>query len=303
MTQSKAKTSLCAPFNYVGSLIKETFSHWSNHHPGRLGAALSYYAVFSILPLFLIIIALTGLFVDKNLVQANIMYYIEDAVGVNAGEYIKNLLQGTRHQTTTIAAAIISIGTLIFGAIGVFSELNNALDELWHLEPKGKKVIEKEPGVWKKIVLILRHKITSFSVVPLIGILLLLSIGSTIFLPAIATKIPWLFPYEWSLKLAEIIVSLVLSTILFSLIYKILPNLKLPWKELIIGSMVTSLLFLIGKLLIGTYLTTLANTSTFGAAGALVAILLWVYYSSQVFFIGASYIFVYSRKSGYLKNK
>lgn len=264
-----------------------------------MGAAISYYAVFSIAPLCIILIALAGIFLDRSIVETSIMSQISDLLGSSTSSYIGSLINSAQRQSLGIIGAIVSALTIVATAISVLSELNRDLDELWQL-PKKQKTEKKQRFVIR-IMNVLKEKIAVFSIIPFAVFLLLSSVVASFILSTVETSAlgtPHLWIY---LRIADAVLSLCLGTVLFALIYKVLPNTKLPWREVLLGGMVTSILFFIGKLLIGIYLNTIASTSVYGAAGSLAILLIWIYYSSQVFFIGASFIFVYSKEKGYLK--
>lgn len=277
------------------NLAKKTIMHWSNSNAPRMGAALSYYAMLSFIPLILLIVSAVTILFSKDVVEYALMHQLVTTIGSNASLYISEILHNSQLQDISVKAALLSAITFVIGALGVFSELDRDLDELWRVTTKPAK---KKLSFIKKMGAFVHDKIMVLSVIPLLAILLIVSIGLTLFLSVVQSSIPLLPPFGSLIALFQIVVPLILSTLLFTVIYRVLPNRKLPWHVLFMGGLVTSVLFGIGNLLITEYIKLLVHTSVFGGASSLVGLLVWIYYSAQVFFLGASFTYVYSTTKG-----
>jgi membrane protein len=286
----------------IAELTKAALSHWQEKRASRMGAAISYYAIFSIAPFFILLISLVSAIFDRATVLATVHHTLRGALGSNLTDVIQSLITSLQHAHTGIITTIIGIVVLFIGAISMFSELNTDLDELWYIAPKKVRVMTTAQAVR----FYLKEELSVLFLMLLCGLLLLFSVAFTVFLSLIQDSFPLaehIIQNAWLLSSINIFLTLLFTTVVFTLIYHILPQVKLPWSELIRGAFLTAILFLIGKFLIGWYIASFGATSAFGAAGSLVALLLWIYYSAQVFFIGASYTFVYSQKYGYLSRK
>ncbi len=284
------------------ALTKATLSHWQEKRASRMGAAISYYALFSIAPFFIVLIGLVSAIFDRATILVTVHHTLQQTVGVNLAGAIQSLITSVQHSSSGIVATIISIVVLLVAALSMFSEINSDLDELWYVEPKKKRVLTTAQA----IVRYLREQLSVFFLLLLCGLVLLFSVAFTVFLSLIQHNFVWasqIIHHVGLLSFINILLTLFFATILFTLMYHILPTVKLPWSELLRGAFMTAVLFLIGKFLISWYVDSYGATSAFGAAGSLVALLLWIYYSAQVFFIGASYTFVHSQKYGYLSKK
>ena len=280
----------------VLSILKATARHFKTYNGARMGAALSYYAVFSIAPLGILIIALVGSVFGARLVESSIINQAERLIGGGAGEFIESIITGITTQSLSVVGTILSIATILFGAISLLSVLDTSIDKLWET----KTAREQRQSFFTKIVFNLKKRLPVFSILPIIALLFLFFVAVSVFLSLFAEQLSGLGA---SIHYIEPVALFILGTVFFALIYRILPDRTLPAKELLLGGAVTSTLFLIGRLLIGFYIAIFAHTSLYGAAGSLVVILIWIYYSSQVFFFGASFTYMYSKKYGYLSKK
>jgi membrane protein len=270
----------------VWHLLKHTFDEWNEDKAPRLGAALAYYTIFSLAPLLVIAIAISGLVFGEEEARKQIAAEVSNTVGPTVGTAIEGLLQSAHDSGSGILATIMGVVTLLFGAVGAFNQLQDALNTIWKVTPK--------PGRgWMAIV---KDRVLSFSIVLGIGFLLLVSLIVSTVLTALSKFLtPSALPggtYLW--QLINLAVSFGFITLLFAMIYKILPDVKLGWKDVWVGAAVTALLFTIGKYLLGLYLARASVASSYGAAGSLVLILVWVYYSSQILLFGAEFTRVYS---------
>src|SRR5437868_557136 len=273
----------------IWELLKETFSDWNEDKAPRLAAALAYYTLFSIAPLLFIVIAIAGLVFGREAVQGQIQTQIQGLVGEQAATTIQSMVQGANKPSSSIIATVIGIVTLVFGAAGLFGQLQDALNTIWEVQPK--------PG--RSFLDTLKERFLPFTMILGVGFLLLVSLVVSAGLSALGAFFSGLLPgLEFVWQIVNFVVSFGVITLLFAMIYKVLPDAKIAWNDVWIGAAATALLFTIGKVLIGLYLGRSAVGSTYGAAGSLIVVLIWVYYSTQLLFLGAEFTQVYARKYG-----
>jgi membrane protein len=273
------------------SLLKESFQEWKEDDALQLGAALAYYTIFSIAPLLLIVIAVAGFVWGREAVQGQIVGQVDQLIGRQGGVAIQTMIANAakQGQGSGILATVIAAVTALFGATGVFAQLQNALNKIWNVEAK--------PG--RGILGFVKTRIASFGMILGIGFLLLVSLVVSAGLSAVDTYMTGLMPGAGVLfTILSFVVSLALITLLFAMIYRFLPDVRIAWRDVWVGAAATSLLFTIGKFLIGLYLGRSSVASVFGAAGSLVIVLLWIYYSTQILFFGAEMTQVYARHRG-----
>lgn len=274
--------------NFI-DLVKETIKEWQEDKASRLAASLSYYTIFSLPPLLIISLAVVGRFYDQQKAQEQILLQASQLVGETGSEAIGQILENASDPTLSSAAAIISVVVLLFGASGVFTQLQEAMDTIWGVEPKPGR------GVWGTI----KDRFFSFTMVLGVGFLLLVSLILSTILASIGNFIAGLAPEAAVVaQLFNMVVSFVIITLLFALIYKVIPDVKVGWQDVWLGAAVTALLFTLGKWVIGFYLGQSAPSSAYGAAGSLIVLLLWVYYSAQILFFGAEFTQVYANRYG-----
>src|SRR5688572_12875390 len=270
-------------------LLKEAASDWSRDRAPRLGAALAYYTVFSIVPLLIVIIALIGLFFGEDAAQSAIMGQISSLVGEQSAGAIKDMIQRAEQPSTGLVATVVAVITLLFGASGVFGQLQDALNTVWGVEPKEGR------GVWGFI----KDRFLSFVAVVGTGFLLLVSLVLSSALAALGKWFSGVLPLpEVLLQALNFMVSFVVITGLFALIFKVLPDARVAWRDVWVGAALTAALFTIGKFAIGLYLGKSNVASAYGAAGSLVIVLVWVYYSAQILLYGAEFTQVYANRLG-----
>lgn len=271
-------------------LLKETFSEWNKDKASRLAAALAYYTVFSLAPLLIIVIAIAGSVFGEEAARGELVGQIQGLVGRDGAEFIETAIQNASQPTTGTIASIISVVVLLFGASGVFAELQDALNTVWEVQPKPER----------GIINFIRTRFLSFTMVLGVGFLLLVSLVISTALTALISYFSHLLPagIEFISQLANFIASFAITTLVFGLIYKVLPDVKIAWSDVWIGAAITSVLFSIGRYLLGQYLGNSSFGSTYGAAGSLVVILAWVYYAAQILFFGAEFTQVYARRCG-----
>jgi membrane protein len=266
----------------IWMLVKNTISEWQEDKALRLGAALSYYTIFSLTPLLIIVIGIAGIFFGNDVARDRIMTELNTLLGKEGGSAIGEMLQQQQQQPSkNIIATIIGLITLLIGATGVVGELQDSLNTIWNVENKSSS----------GLMGMLRQRLLSLGMILGIGFLLLVSLVVSTVLTGVAS-------YWQSAAFFEIlnfVLSLAVITVLFAVLLKFLPAVKITWRTVWVGAFVTALLFTIGKTLIGLYLSKSAVASSFGAGGSLVIILVWVYYNSQILFLGAEFTQVYSK--------
>jgi membrane protein len=271
------------------SLIKEAVNDWSHDRAPRLGAALAYYTVFSLVPFLVVIIALIGMVFGEDAARSAILSQIATLVGEQSAAAIKDLIQRAEQPSTGLIATGLAVVTLLFGASGVFGQLQDALNTVWGIEPKEGR------GIWGFV----KDRFLSFVAVLGTGFLLLVSLILSSALAAIGDWFSGLLPLpETVLHLLNFALSFAVITGLFALIFKILPDAKVAWKDVRVGAVLTAGLFTVGKYALGLYLGKSNVASAYGAAGSLVLILLWVYYSAQILLFGAEFTQVYANRFG-----
>jgi membrane protein len=271
-------------------LTKSTFHEWNEDKAPRLGAALAYYSVFSIAPLLIVAIGVAGLVFGEQAARGEIIEQIETTVGQPGAQALQDVLLQTQESGTCTLATVVGLALMLFGASGVFVQLQDALNTIWKVAPK--------PG--RALLEIVRDRLLSFSVVLGIGFLLLVSLVISASLSALNKFLtPESLPGGLALWQAiNVVTSFALISLFFALLFKLLPDVRIPWRDVWIGAVVTALLFTVGKSLIGLYLGQSSTTSAFGAAASLVIVLLWVYYSAQILLLGAEFTRVYAAYVG-----
>jgi membrane protein len=272
------------------SLFKQTASEWMEDDAPSLGAALAYYTVFSLAPLMTIAIAMAGFFFGKDAAQGQIFDELRVLLGEEGGKAVEEMVQSANAQPTAgVVATIISVIMLLFGASGVFGQLQASLNAIWGVKAK--------PG--RGVLGIIQDRLLSFGFTLVVGFLLLVSLLLTAGMALMADWIGGLMPGSEALAyILNIVLSLSMITLLFATIFKFLPDAKIAWHDVWIGAFLTALLFTIGKFALGIYLGKSAVASSYGAAGSLIVLLLWVYYSSQILFFGAEFTQVYANRFG-----
>ena len=278
-------------FHWIHSwwpLLVQAYNAWSEDRALRFSAALAYYAIFSMAPLVIIAVSAAGLFFGEQAARGEIVQQIERLIGPKAAIEIQAIIQASSDKPKSALATLIGLGTLIIGASGVFAQLKDALNAIWGVR------LRTNAGITSMI----KDYVLSFSIVLAIGFLLIISLLFSAALQAMTTYMKGIVPLpSFAAPLAEL-TSFALLTVLFALIYKVLPDVEIGWRDVWIGAAFTSIFFAIGKFLIGLYLGTSGVASSFGAAGALILILTWVYYSTTIFLFGAEFTKVYAREFG-----
>ena len=275
------------------TILKLAYQGWKEDRASRLAAALAYYTIFSLAPLLVIVIAITGLIWEADVVRTQLLNQIQGLVGVEGATFVADLITNTGSQTEGIVATLIGIITLLFGALGVFNELHNSLNIIWEVEE------EKPKGFLQTIKKVVIDRLLSFTMILGIGFLLLVSLVVSAGLSATQETIGNAIPLsEFLLQIVNTIISIAVITVLFALMYKFLPDAEIAWRDVWVGAFITSIFFSLGKTAIGLYLGNSAVASSFGAAGSLILLLVWIYYSAQILFFGAEFTQVYANKYG-----
>ncbi len=281
------------------ALLRETFTAWNEDKAPRLAAALSFSTIFSIAPLIILIIAIVGTVLGlggglqhpHGNVEAKLLDQIQSHVGAQTANMIRDMVAASfskPHQG--IIAQIIGWLTFIIGASGVFAALQDSLNTVWHVEPK-------KQSIW----LTIRQRVASLGMILVIGFLLLVTFVLSAALAFVSTYLTHLLPFPGAgllFTVVNYVVSLAIVTVLFALIYKILPDATIAWADVWTGAGITSLLFVIGQALIGLYLAKSGTASAYGAAGSLLVLLLWIYYSAMILLFGAEFTKLYAARRG-----
>jgi membrane protein len=274
-------------------LLKHAGQAWLDDYAPSMGAALAYYTVFSLAPLLLIVIAIAGLVFGADAARGEIFGQLRGLMGDDAAKGIEALLASVSKPSEGITATVIGVGVLVVGATTVFGELQDALDRIWRAPAR-----DKSSGLWS----LLRSRLLSFGMVFGIAFLLMVSLLLGAGMAALGKWWGGMFG-GWALlaQLANAVLSFGLTTAVFAFIYKLMPRVKVQWHDVWLGATVTALMFTVGKTLIGLYIGKTGIASGFGAAGSVVIVLVWVYYSAQVFLMGAEFTWVYAHTFGSMK--
>ncbi len=271
------------------ALLKKTGAEWVSDKAPRLGAALAYYTIFSIAPLLIISITISGLVFKHAKAQQQILGQIQSVLGEKGAEAIRSMIEAAQKPVTSTVATALGLLTLLFGAAGVFIQLKDALNTIWNVKPK------EGGGLWGFV----RNYFLSFSMVLGVGFLLLVSLLLAAGMAAAGEYFKGMFPgFDVLMKIAGLAISFLLVSLLFALMFKYLPDIKVSWHDVWLGAVLTSGLFVVGKFGLGAYLGKAKIGSAYGAVGSLVLILVWIYYSSQILFFGAEFTQVYANHCG-----
>jgi membrane protein len=273
----------------IYTLLKATYQDWSKYKVPRMGAALAYYTIFSLAPLLVIAISVAGIAFGDQAVQGQIVSQIQGLMGHDAARAVQTMIQSAHKPAHQAFASILGLAVLFLGASGVFNEMQDALNEIWGIDTT------KKSGIWNLI----KTRFLSFGMVLGIGFLLLVSLLLSAFLAGVAKYVSGFLPVpEAVLHAADMLFSIFFITVLFAMIFKILPDVRIPWSDVWVGATMTAVLFTIGKFLIGFYIGKSVTTSAYGAAGSLVVIVAWIYYCAQLLYFGAEFTKVYATECG-----
>ncbi|MEO8280186.1 MAG: YihY/virulence factor BrkB family protein [Ideonella sp.] len=271
------------------AIARAAINAWIDDRAPSMGAALAYYTLFSITPLLLIVISVAGIWFGPDAARGEIFGQIQSLVGPQGASAIQALLESVNRPAGGVVGTLVGLAVMLVGATTVFAELQDALDRIWHVPARVGS------GIWH----LLRTRLLSFGLILGIGFLMLVSLVVSAVLTAIEK---WATPHMggWELLLAVLnqVLGFVLVTSMFAMIYKLMPRARIEWRDVAFGALTTATLFSWGKWLIGLYIGTTGVGSGFGAAGSLVALLVWVYYSAQIFLLGAEFTWVYAHTLG-----
>src|SRR5688572_15920863 len=275
------------------TLLRQAVAAWWNDQAPSKGAALAYYSVFSIAPLLFIMIAVAGIFFGAEAVRGVVFAQVADLMGENGAEAIEEMLANVSGPESGGWAAVLSVGILIFGATSVFGQLQTALDTIWEVPPQAKA--EKYSAIWTFV----KGRLLSFGLVLALAFLVVVSLLMSAAMSALGKWWGPAFGEREALAHAvNIVVSSGMLVLVFAAIYKFMPRARIEWRDVWVGAGVTVALFVVGKFLIGLYLGKSDVGSSFGAFGSIVIVMVWVYYSAQIFLLGAEFTWVYAHHSG-----
>ena len=292
MTKNAQKIKITFKETWV--LVKTALTSWSDDYAQSMGAALAYYSLFSIAPLLLIVISVAGLIFGEDAARGQITGQLQGLMGAQGALAVQSLLEGVNKPAQGITATVIGLVLLLIGATTVFGELQDSLDRIWRAPARAGS------GIWN----LFRARLLSFGMIMGIGFLLMVSL---VFSAALTAITRWWGPvfegWEFVANIVNFIFSFVMATGMFAMIYKIMPRVQVRWDEVWIGAAITAVLFTVGKFLIGLYIGRSGVATAFGTAGSLVALLVWVYYSAQIFLMGAEFTWAYSHIFGSRKDQ
>lgn len=275
----------------ASAFLTEVFSKWSEDRALTHGAALAYYTFFSLAPLLVLAIAIAGLVFGRQAAQGEIVSQIQGVVGEDGARTLEAMILRASQPRAGATATVVSLATMLFGASGVFGQLQSSLNEIWDAPTR------RDTG--SAVGNLVRRRLLAFAMILAIGSLLLLSLAVSALLAGLHDAIDEYAPRAAeALPLVDFGVSLAVVIVLFAVLFKLLPDVQQRWSDVWVGATVTAVLFTLGKVLIGLYLGRASATSIYGAAGSLVLVLLWIYYSAQILFLGAEFTEVWARSFG-----
>lgn len=270
-------------------IIKETGKAWVDDNASRLAASLAFYTLLSIAPLLVLLVSMLGLVYGDEAARGEVAGQLSAALGHEASRGIEDLIAAARVPSHGVIGTFVGIVVLLFGASGVFGELQSSLNTVWEVQAK--------PG--QGVLGFIKARFVSFTMVLGVGFLLLVSLVVSTVLSALGSAVtPDTPALSGLVQAVNVLVSFAGVTLLFALIYRVIPDVRIAWRDVFLGAVVTALLFTLGKLLLGLYLGRASVSSPYGAAGSLVVLILWVYYSAQILFLGAEFTQVYATRLG-----
>lgn len=277
-------------FRKIWRLLKETVSEWQFNQVSLLASSLAYYTVFSLAPLAIVAIMIVGAIFGEAAAKGEIVARIQDVVGQEGAQVIETAIANLREDTAGGAfRLIITLGVLLFGASGVFAQIQNALDKIWEVKP--------EPG--RNIMHFLRKRLLSFAMVLVIAFLLLVSMVVNTVLGVLVNVLSDFLPgFSFLWQFISFLVSFGMITLLFAAIYTILPDAQVEWRDAFVGAIITAILFMLGQFLFGLFLSRTQLGSAYGVAGSFIIIITWIYYAAHILFLGAEFTKVYARRHG-----
>ncbi|MBX3062437.1 MAG: YihY/virulence factor BrkB family protein [Anaerolineae bacterium] len=275
----------------IFSVVRQTIECWNADRAPQLAAALAFYTTFSLTPLVLIVIAMVGLGLGHDAARARVVHQIGELVGVEGAQLVESLIENASRPEAGTFAAVVGVITLLLGAAGVFGQIKSMLQIIWNVRP------EPPPSTLASILKLLREQVISISMVLIVGFMMLVSLIAGAVLSATSTYISEQVSILASFgQIVNFAVSLLVTTLIFGGLFKYVPGARITWREVLPGALITAILFTLGRLLLGAYLGRSTLSSSYGAAGSLVILLSWVYYSAQILFFGAELTHVLSGK-------
>jgi membrane protein len=269
---------------------RETVTGWLGDFAPSMGAGIAYYTAFSLAPLLIIVIAVAGVFFGEDAASGYVYAQLADLIGQDGAEAVRGMVAQAGETEEGVVAPLVSIALLAIGATTVFAELQSDLDRIWKA-PAAKR----RQGLWG----LLRRRVLSLGLVVSTGFLMLVSLIFSAALAALSRWWSgWLENLQWLMHALDFVVSIGVVSLMFALMYKILPQVKIAWRDVWVGAIATALLFTVGKFLVGFYIGRSRIASGFGAASSLAVIMVWVYYSAQIFLLGAEFTWVYTHRHG-----
>lgn len=276
----------------IKCLLSDSFDQWSKHNAPRLGASLAFYSLLSLAPLLLVVVSIVGLVFGHSAAERDTIAQVQSLVGPAAGKAVAAFLQGSQNTTHGVIATVIGLVTLLMSASGVLIELQDALNTIWDVQTPSASGMRMVTGF-------IKQRLFSFAIVLSIGFLLIVSLVVSTWISALGALSASVVPWEAAaMHVVNSVISFVVITGLFAAIYKIMPDVHIEWRDVILGGAATSLLFTLGKLILGLYLGRASYASTYGAAASIVVLIAWVYYSAQIFFLGAEFTKAFATRYG-----
>ncbi len=275
----------------IWEVLKNCFTGFSNDKVPKLSASLAYYTVFSLGPLLIVILFLCSIFFGREAVEGTIFSQIQSFVGEDGALQIQEIIKNASLSGTNHVAAVVGVITLLIGATTVFAEIQDSVNMIWGLK-------RKPSAGWKVLV---KTRLLSFGVIGSLGFLLLVSLGVTAIIESISARLATKFPHITLIVfyVINLVITLGVVTVLFGVIFKVLPDAKIKWRDVLAGSIATAILFMLGKFAISFYLSKSTIGSTYGAAGSFVVLLVWIYYSSFILYFGAEFTKAWAVKYGH----
>ena len=277
-------------FKGIGEVLKNSFKGFGDDKITKMSSSLAYYTIFSMAPLLIIIISLSGIFLGQDAAEGKVYGQLAAFVGANTASQLQEMIKNASLSGKSVTAAIIGIATLVIGATTVFAQIQDSINFIWGLKPKPKRG-------WLKF---LKNRFLSFSVIIGLGFLLLVSLSISALIDGFSNSLQAYFPKVTVVifYIINLLITLAITTLIFGAIFKVLPDAKIKWKDVLVGSVVTAVLFMLGKFGISFYIGKSQVGSTYGAAGSLVILLLWVYYSAIILYFGAEFTKAFAMKYG-----
>jgi membrane protein len=290
LQQQDKKGSMAVKFRRYFNLLKDAGNEFSDDNATKLSASLAYYTIFAIAPLLLVVITLTGFFFKRSDIDAHLADQIQSLVGKQGTDALLTMLDNIQKQHNTGLFGVIGVIVLVFGATGVFTEIQSSINYIWSIRAKPKRS-------WLKYI---TNRLLSFSLIVGIGFLLIASLLVNVVMDLLTERLQHLFGSADIIlfKGLNVLILFVIITFLFGIIYKVLPDAKIHWRDALAGASFTGILFIIGKFLIGLYLGSSSVANTFGAAASFIILLSWVYYTAIILYFGAEFTKVYALKQG-----